>query len=73
MSKQVQVGCVRAREQEEGGNYEAACQELEQWWQIGERPQLDGLDYKAAAELLLRAGTLSGWIGSAHQIAGAQE
>ncbi|HEV2912037.1 MAG TPA: sigma 54-interacting transcriptional regulator [Pyrinomonadaceae bacterium] len=45
----------------------------ELWHRIGERPQLEGLDRHAAATVLLRAGSLSGWIGSTMQIEGAQE
>ena len=39
---------------------------------MGERPNLDGLDVAARADVLLRSGTLTGWIGSAQQISGAQ-
>jgi DNA-binding NtrC family response regulator len=59
---------------EEAGDYEAAREALGDLWQrIGERPRTDFLDERTAAEALLRAGTLSGWIGSANQIEGAQE
>lgn len=43
------------------------------WQRVGERPQTAGLDDTATGEVLLRAGVLSGWIGSANQIEGAQE
>jgi transcriptional regulator with PAS, ATPase and Fis domain len=63
-----------AKELEEAGNYEAAREAMGELWQrIGEYPSLDGLDKHMAAEVLMRAGTLSGWIGSSKQIAGAQE
>jgi CheY-like chemotaxis protein/tetratricopeptide (TPR) repeat protein len=45
----------------------------ELWSRVGERPVLDGLDEATAAEVLLRAGVLMGWIGSVKQIEGAQE
>jgi transcriptional regulator with PAS, ATPase and Fis domain len=66
--------CQLAKELEEAGDYEAARDAMGELWQrIGDRPQIDGLDQHEAAEVLLRAGSLSGWIGSANQIEGAQE
>lgn len=43
------------------------------WSRVGDRPVLNDLDRTTAAEVLLRAGVLTGWIGSAKQIEGAQE
>jgi DNA-binding NtrC family response regulator len=66
--------CQLAKELEDSGNFEAARDAMgELWGRIGERPQLAGLDERAAAEVLLRTGSLTGWIGSANQIDGAQE
>jgi CheY-like chemotaxis protein/tetratricopeptide (TPR) repeat protein len=45
----------------------------EMWSETGERPVLDELSEGTAAEVLLRVGTLTGWIGSVKQIEGAQE
>lgn len=68
------IRCELARELTEAGSYEAARSALSELWRrVGEAPALDGLDAATAAEVLLRAGTLSGWIGSARQVAGAQE
>lgn len=73
LSDQARLQCGLAREQEEAGNFEAARQMLDGFWQrVGERPLLAGLDDAARAEVLLRAGTLTGWIGSSQQISGAQ-
>jgi hypothetical protein len=72
--ERARLRCQLAQEFEDAGNYEAARDSLgELWHQVGERPRLDGLDEYTSAEVLLRAGTLSGWIGSARQIDGAQE
>jgi DNA-binding NtrC family response regulator/Flp pilus assembly protein TadD len=72
--ERAKLRCQLAKEFEESGNYEAARNALGDLWRhIGERPRLDNLDQLAAAEVLLRAGTLSGWIGSARQLDGAQE
>ena len=74
VSAQVVSLCERARELEETGKYEDARQILTDFWQrIGDRPKIEGLDALAQAELLLRTGSLSGWLGSARQIPGAQE
>lgn len=73
-NERARLRCLLAKELEEAGNYETARAALGKLWQrIGERPILDGLDERTAAEVLMRAGTLSGWIGSAKQIAEAQE
>ncbi|HEX8139260.1 MAG TPA: helix-turn-helix domain-containing protein [Pyrinomonadaceae bacterium] len=72
--EEAELRCRLARELEEGGDYEAARRAMGPLWRrVGERPLLDGLDKRTAAEVLLRAGTLSGWIGSASQVEGAQE
>ena len=66
--------CELAKKLEETGHYDAAHEALgDLWRQVGERPQLVGLDERTAAEVLLRAGVLVGWIGSTRAVAGAQE
>jgi DNA-binding NtrC family response regulator len=72
--ERAQLRCMLAKELEEGGNYEAAQVAMGELWQgVGENPTLDGLDKHIAAEVLMRAGALTGWIGSVNQVAGAQE
>jgi tetratricopeptide (TPR) repeat protein len=66
--------CARAKELEEAGEFETARGVLSEFWQrIGEHPSVEGLTPIARAEVILRAGALSGWIGSARQLTGAQE
>lgn len=73
-SQRAQLRCQLAKQLEDEGNYEAAREAMgELWHRVGERPLLDGLDEETKARVLLRAGALTGWIGSAKQIAGAQE
>jgi transcriptional regulator with PAS, ATPase and Fis domain/Tfp pilus assembly protein PilF len=73
-TERARLRCKLAKDMEEAGNYEAARNALgELWRQVGTRPKLDDLDEIVAAEVLLRAGTLSGWIGSTNQIEKAQE
>src|SRR6266576_880127 len=71
-SEQVQACCVIAREQLERGDYDAGCAALRQWWKLAEWPKHHGLSNQASAELLLTAGTLSGWIASTRQVNGEQ-
>lgn len=66
--------CEVAKEFENRGEYDRACKVLSDYWRcISEDPKLDGLESGTAAELLLRAGVLTGIIGAHRQIPGAQE
>jgi tetratricopeptide (TPR) repeat protein len=66
--------CEATRELENRGEYEEARKVLAEYWpRIGEPPKLDGLEEDTAAELLLRAGVLTGIIGSQRHIPDAQE
>jgi len=66
--------CKLARCLEEAGDYEAAREAMgELWLEIGERPVSEGLEDKTKAEVLLRVGALTGWIGSTRQIENSQE
>ncbi|MDQ2920263.1 MAG: hypothetical protein M3R52_01415 [Acidobacteriota bacterium] len=74
LSERAHLFCAQAKELEEAGEFEDARGTISEFWQhIGERPRVDGLGDVARAEVLLRAGALSGWIGGTRQIAGAQE
>jgi len=56
------------------GQYEAARESLGELWRgAGQRPHVEGLDERAAAEVLLQVGALSGWMGASSQTPGAQE
>jgi tetratricopeptide (TPR) repeat protein len=73
-NSQARAQCQQARELENAGDYEGARSALSGLWTVvGERPVLEGLDPDIQAELLLRVGSLSGWIGAAQQISGAQD
>lgn len=66
--------CSAAKELEEAGEFKAAREALGDLWDgVGCRPKTVDLPTEVKAELLLRAGTLTGWLGSANQISGAQE
>ena len=66
--------CELAKGLEEAGEFESAQEALRPFWPgVLTRPVTTGLTNEAKAELLLRTGTLTGWLGSAKQLAGAQE
>ena len=66
--------CEFAKALEEAGEFEQAAETLRPFWSgLLNRPGTAGLTEEAKAELLLRTGTLTGWLGSAKQISGAQE
>jgi tetratricopeptide (TPR) repeat protein len=56
------------------GQYEAAREALgELWLGIGQRPPERNQPPAVDAEALLQCGTLTGWLGSARNVSGAQE
>lgn len=56
------------------GQYETAGEALGELWRgIGRRPNVEGLDERATAEVLQQAGALSGWMGASRQVKGAQD
>ncbi|HKR11275.1 MAG TPA: hypothetical protein VJT15_04415, partial [Pyrinomonadaceae bacterium] len=71
---QARRACKDALKLERVGDYEGARFALRiMWTRIGARPRLVELSTDTQAEVLWRVGSLSGWLGSANQIAGAQE
>ena len=72
--ERARLRCQLAKQLEEVGNYEAAREAMcELWNGVGHRPALEGLTQATAAEVLLRAGVLTGWLGCVKQTEGAQE
>jgi len=66
--------CELAKSLEEAGEFDRAADTLNSFWEgVPKRPVTHGLAEEAKAELLLRTGTLTGWLGSAKQVSGAQE
>jgi hypothetical protein len=66
--------CELAKGLEDAGEFELAEETLRPFWNgLTTVPNTNGLQRDAKAELLLRAGTLTGWLGSAKQIAGSQD
>src|SRR5216110_307365 len=72
--EQAALACELARQFEKAGEYEAAYEALSDF--LPDRnlpPKTEELDDLTRAILLLRVGTLAGWLGSTHQIEGNQE
>ena len=70
----IAAACRAAKKFQNLGEYEAGAEALAEFWSgVGHRPQTENLLPRYRAELLLRAGALSGWLGSSRQMAGAQE
>ncbi len=68
------VRCQSALEFKDKGDYKAAKEIMGRLWKrIGDRPKTSSLHTSVAAEVLLCAGVLSGWIGSKEGIQDAQE
>lgn len=66
--------CRVAKQLEKAGEYESACEALSEFWTDRNAiPKLEGLDPEVAADVLLRAGALAGWLGSANPTEGSQE
>ena len=66
--------CQTAAEQQDREDHHGAQETMRPLWPgLAERPKLEGLHPSVAAEVLLRVGILTGWIGSKSQIDAAQE
>lgn len=74
VTDRAELCCEAAKEFEDKGEYEEARKMLGDYWRrIGEHPKLSGLERSTSAEVLLRAGVLTGIIGNKNQIPDAQE
>jgi len=66
--------CQRAKQLEKAGEYRAAFEALEEFWsQPSSVPRVESLPEYERALVLLRAGSLAGWLGSVEQNGGSQE
>jgi tetratricopeptide (TPR) repeat protein len=72
--RQAVVRCEVAADLMYAGQYEAAREALGGLWPgIGERPEVKQLPPVVAAEVLLQCGVLTGWLGRARSVDGAQD
>ena len=66
--------CGLSRSYLDAGDYERAREAMGALWQrVGERPSVEDLGARAAAEVFLQAGRLTAAIGGARRVEGAQE
>lgn len=73
-NERVLLRCAVASDVTHKGQYEAAREALGELWPgVGVRPEVKTLPPVTAAEVLLQCGTLTGWLGSARNVSGAQE
>lgn len=74
LGERAELALGQAEQLEKAGEYQAACEALAEFWpdRNGEI-LLEGLEDSTRAEMMLRAGVLSGWLGSADQTTGSQE
>ena len=73
VDQRVELCCEATRDLEYRGEYEEAQKVLRDYWpRVGESPKVAGLEENTAAELLLRAGVLTGIIGAYRPIPEAQ-
>jgi tetratricopeptide (TPR) repeat protein len=74
VNERASLQCRLAKHLEQAGDYEAASEAMgDLWLGVGARPMLEGLDDETKAQVLLRVGAITGWMGSASQIEGSQE
>ncbi|MDX6578251.1 MAG: hypothetical protein QOE96_4204 [Blastocatellia bacterium] len=65
--------CAAATNLMRRGEYDDAREALgDLWGGLGERPKVEGFSQSDQAEVLLRAGALSGWLGRSRQAPGTQ-
>lgn len=74
LNDRASLRCRLSKQFEAGGDYDRAQDAMSEFWEgIGARPNVEGLSDETGAEVLLRVGSLTAWIGSVSQIEGAQE
>lgn len=72
-NERVMLRCAIAADFTHAGQYEAARETLGELWPgMGERPDVKKLLPAVAAEVLLQCGTLTGLLGAARNVSGAQ-
>lgn len=74
LAERAQYCCNRAKELEKTGEYEAAVEALNEFWSSDEVLAIpDAVDQQTRADLMLRIGSLTAWLGSTRQHSGSQE
>src|SRR5206468_1472399 len=73
-NERILIRCAVASDLIHKGQYDAARAALSELWQgVGEKPDVKKLKRTTAAEVLLQCGALTGWLGIAGNVEGAQD
>lgn len=73
LDEEAMLRCRLAKEKEDLGEYEAARELMAPFWgRLGQSPRTTRIGERASAEVLLRVGVLTGWIGATGKLEGAQ-
>jgi len=68
------ICCQKARRFEDAGSYSTAESVMQPFWNgVGARPHTDNLEEEVKAEVLLRCGVITGWLGNNKSIPHSQE
>ncbi|HEX9962032.1 MAG TPA: helix-turn-helix domain-containing protein [Pyrinomonadaceae bacterium] len=68
------ICCQKARRFEDAGSYTTAESVMQPFWSgVGTRPHTERLEEDVKAEILLRCGVITGWIGNNKSIPHSQE
>jgi tetratricopeptide (TPR) repeat protein len=68
------ICCQKARRFEDAGSYATAESVMQPFWNgVGTRPHIEHLEKEVRAEILLRCGVITGWIGNNKSIPHSQE
>src|ERR1043166_1614069 len=74
VNERAKISCHISKQLEKVGEYETAYEALAEFWPDRKQsPKLEGLNQSTKAAVLLRVGSLIGWLGEADQIEGSQE
>jgi tetratricopeptide (TPR) repeat protein len=74
LNERARLRCRVAKKLEDSGEYEDARELLNPFWsQVGESPDIMNLDAATGAEVLLRVGVLTGWLGGKAEVGRTQE
>jgi tetratricopeptide (TPR) repeat protein len=74
LNTMAKICCQKARRFEDAGSYATAESVMQPFWNgVGTRPHTDRLEEEVKAEVLLRCGVITGWIGNNKSIPHSQE
>ena len=64
LAERAELSCDLAKQFEKAGDYDAARNVLAEFWPEGNQsPNVEGLEEASTAAVLLRVGSVAGWLG----------